>query len=357
MADQNTRSDEAANAPPPTSLLGLREREQFSLAHADVVGVGTSSLAIRCQLGTETWVIKKFHVGASQVMLDQIAHEVEMLRISSVAPVSPNVVVLRDVFQADGPAICVSLEDCGDTLDSVLTGRANGDPAPLAAPYMADLCAGVAHLHRRRIVHRDIKPANLAIGTGERAQLKILDLGSACLLDDIEADVWHGCTCSGGTPLYMPLDALLGAPPKLSHDTWSVGVVGYLLFTGRLPFNAKDAAELRAVVRVGMHGPARHFESRPLPQEVTLALKELLSPHASPSAALRRAQAACASIEPPSPPLKSRSDDDSPVSVTELHPSAVGVDPWKAKLRGDLPQPPPHPPRRMHGLRRAKRVM
>ena len=353
---------------PTVSLLGWRERERYSTAQTRVVGVGTCSCAIHCQLGTESWVIKKFHIGSSHAMIDQIANEVDMLRLSSASPASPNVVMLRDVFETSlGPALCVSQEDCGVSLDRVLAERASGGPASHAASHLTDLCAGVAHLHHRGIVHRDIKPANLAVGPLTRT-LKIIDLGSACLLDDVKANAWRGCTCSGGTPLYMPLDALLGAPPKRSHDTWSVGVVGYLLFTGRLPFNAKDAVELRMVVRVGMRGPSRLFEGHAPPLEVAASLQELLSPRIEPSEALQHAHAASAAcesvepLEPASPPFRPRSSD-SPTSVTELHrrpppgPSKLSTEAWTAKLVGDLPQPPPPPQKHLHGFRRSKRVM
>lgn len=360
-----TTADDASavitDAQSTVSLLGWKERERYNCAQTHLVGVGSCSRAIHCQLDTETWVVKKFHTGASQAMLDQIAHEVAMLRISSALPASPNVVTIRDVFEASTvPALCISLEDCGESLDRVLAERGKGGPVRLAAPYFADLCTGVAHLHQRRIVHRDIKPANLALANRRRV-LKIIDLGSACLLDDVESGAWQCCTCNGGTPLYMPLDALSGAPPKPSHDTWSVGVVGYLLFTGRLPFNAKNADELRRVVRVGMHGPARLFEGVALRQEVALSLTELLSPDSSPSEALSRAHASIeppsppSSPEPPSPPSKARKTCGSPVSVIEsanLEPrrsSAEEIEGWSAMgAVGPFRQPP---------FRRTKRVM
>jgi serine/threonine protein kinase/Tfp pilus assembly protein PilF len=116
-----------------------------------------------------------------------------------------------------------------------------------------DVLAAVAHAHANLIVHRDIKPTNVLVGADGRVRL--LDFGIAKLLED-EAGAGEATelTREGGralTPEYAAPEQITGGPVTTATDVYALGVLLYLLLSGRHPTGAADQspAELvRAVV-------------------------------------------------------------------------------------------------------------
>jgi hypothetical protein len=99
-------------------------------------------------------------------------------------------------------------------------------------PIFEEMLAGLAELHRRKIVHRDIKPANVLIGADGRARLA--DLGIARVQDN------SGRTRTGfalGTVNYMSPEQARGRSVTPSSDVFSVGLTLYESLTGRLVYD------------------------------------------------------------------------------------------------------------------------
>jgi serine/threonine protein kinase len=110
--------------------------------------------------------------------------------------------------------------------------------------------AAVGHAHSHLIVHRDIKPSNVFVTSG--GVIKLLDFGIAKLLDD--ADDGAALTKTGLralTPEYAAPEQLLGQAVTTQTDIYALGLVLYLLLTGRnaTPQDAQGAAHLvRAII-------------------------------------------------------------------------------------------------------------
>ncbi len=107
------------------------------------------------------------------------------------------------------------------------------------------VCSAVQYAHRNFIVHRDIKPSNIMV-TGD-GSLRLLDFGIAKLLDpdapggstgdtaeDTAADTTSGYQMM--TPEYASPEQLRGLPVTAASDTWALGVLLYLMLTGKKPF-------------------------------------------------------------------------------------------------------------------------
>ncbi|HEU4990650.1 MAG TPA: serine/threonine-protein kinase [Gemmatimonadaceae bacterium] len=116
--------------------------------------------------------------------------------------------------------------------------------APEAVRVLCDLAETLAYVHGQGMVHRDLKAENVLIDrTTGRALLT--DLGVA-RLRDASPDEWER-THAFGTPHYMSPEQAAGEPDLDGRsDLYSLGVLGYLMLSGRLPFHGATFAALAA---------------------------------------------------------------------------------------------------------------
>ena len=100
-----------------------------------------------------------------------------------------------------------------------------------------DVLGAVAQAHANLIVHRDLKPSNILVGS--EGTVKLLDFGIAKLLEEgaAQADA-STLTDIGGralTPEYAAPEQVTGEPVTTATDVYALGVLLYLLLTGRHP--------------------------------------------------------------------------------------------------------------------------
>lgn len=103
------------------------------------------------------------------------------------------------------------------------------------------ICQGLQYAHERGILHRDLKPANLLLNA--RGEPVIGDFGLA------RSASYETITADGdvlGTPAYMAPESIGGRPPDRLADLYAVGVIGYEMLTGRVPFEGDVVAVLVA---------------------------------------------------------------------------------------------------------------
>ncbi len=105
------------------------------------------------------------------------------------------------------------------------------------------MCRAMQFIHKNKVLHRDIKPGNIMIT--DDLTVKLTDFGLAHIIDT------HSSSSSTenrivGSPAYMSPEAF-NEKDTVDHrsDIFSLGVLGYELFTGQKPFYGSNVPEIR----------------------------------------------------------------------------------------------------------------
>ena len=119
------------------------------------------------------------------------------------------------------------------------------------------VCEAVQFAHQNLVVHRDLKPDNILVM--EDGTPRLLDFGTAKLLSPSADGPGSEFTRQGFqsfTPQYASPEQVLGNPITTASDTYSLGVLLYLLLTGVLPYELKEFSTAE-MVRVICDQPPR----------------------------------------------------------------------------------------------------
>lgn len=120
----------------------------------------------------------------------------------------------------------------GQVLKSCPEGRLDQD---VARAYVTQMVKAIVHCHKHGICHRDVKLQNILLESNAKdAQIKLIDFG-------------NGARYIGNTPMTKIVGTTYTAAPEVFKecydercDVWSMGVVTYILLSGRRPFEALD---------------------------------------------------------------------------------------------------------------------
>lgn len=120
-----------------------------------------------------------------------------------------------------------------------LAARIVREPRPTfedIAHLLEQVADALAYAHACGVVHRDVKPDNVLIDT-ESGRSMVTDFGIARAAESGSRLTQTGIAV--GTPAFMSPEQATGEREIDGRsDIYSLGVVGYLMLTGRLPFEA-----------------------------------------------------------------------------------------------------------------------
>lgn len=178
-----------------------------------------------------------------------------------------------------------------------------GGPMAIApgVDLLRQVCAGLQHAHELQIVHRDLKPENIMLvpvpGGGERAVVMDFGLAKERRADPAIAKL----TATGiilGTPEFMSPEQIRGKPLDGRSDIYALGIVAFEMFTGKLPFQGRNAQEMMIARLRGQPLKLRQFRTD-VPEGLEKALARAMesNPDARFGTALEFAEALGASIQ------------------------------------------------------------
>jgi serine/threonine protein kinase len=144
-------------------------------------------------------------------------------------------------------------------------------PIPRAIDLLGQIADALDHIHRRGIIHGDVKADNIMltveqVGPRRRHIARLLDFGLARTADNDDEDGVHG------SPHYLAPERAAGAPASVSSDVYALGVLGYLLLAGSLPFDGT----VTEILTRHIHEPADPIAER-RGQPVDAALEKLIA--------------------------------------------------------------------------------
>ena len=124
-----------------------------------------------------------------------------------------------------------------------------GGPMDVAVgiDILRQVCAGLHHAHELLIVHRDLKPENIMLveADGGGARAVVMDFG---LAKERRAEGQLAkLTATGiilGTPEFMSPEQIRGKQLDARSDIYALGIVAFEMFTGKLPFQGRNAQEM-----------------------------------------------------------------------------------------------------------------
>lgn len=97
----------------------------------------------------------------------------------------------------------------------------------------------LCYLHNNKICHRDIKPENfLLYKENDESHIKLIDFGLAKRVSRDEV-----MNAPNGTPYYIAPEVLKGSYTT-QCDNWSMGVVMFIMLSGKPPFGGRSNKEI-----------------------------------------------------------------------------------------------------------------
>ena len=202
---------------------------------------------------------------AIKVLKEEFSNDEEFLKRFSIESQASaglsqaNIVSVFDVGVQENIHYIVMEYVDGITLKAYLEEK-GALPLDEALDFSVQIASALNHAHRKGIVHRDIKPQNIILTKDK--QLKVTDFGIARAASTYTMKVDD----SGfGSAHYCSPEQASGRYTDEKADIYSMGVVMYEMFTGKLPFESENSVSVAI----------KHIQEEPVsPREINPEIPE-----------------------------------------------------------------------------------
>ena len=174
--------------------------------------------------------------------IESIKREVDILRSLD----HPNIVKYFETYEDEHYLHIVMEYIAGHNLFRVLTDQKGFKFTERAiSKIMTYLLKAVLFLHHNGIIHRDIKPENIVfLEVNNFNALKLIDFGLS-IQQNARKD-----NRRVGTPYYMAPEMVRGNF-NYASDVWSIGVILFIMVTGKQPFRGHSKKEVFEKIKNG----------------------------------------------------------------------------------------------------------
>merc|ERR1711972_242580 len=242
---------------------GFEESKEFPIRMNTVVaaryqimeylGSAAFSRAVQCMdLETNKMVCMKI-IKNDKDFLDQSMDEIKLLKyINENGDVDKhNVLRLEDYFYHKEHLIIVTELLRDNLYEFSKFNRECGDEPYFTLGRLQKIAQQVLlaldYVHSLRLIHCDLKPENILIRSYSRCEVKVIDFGSSCFVDDHLSSYVQSRS-------YRAPEVMLGLPYDQKIDLWSLGCIIAELWTGYVLFQNDSIQSLLARI-VGIIGP------------------------------------------------------------------------------------------------------
>jgi len=178
----------------------------------------------------------------------------------------PNIIHMHDVGEFNGRFYIAMDLVPGETLEELLARRKTLGEAPAMA-IIRQIAEALDYIHGEGIVHRDIKPGNIMVSPNGRAVL--FDFGAALDINNPDDSDSKGIF---GTPSFIAPEQIRNERLDGRADLYALGIVGYLMLSGRRPFYGARSEILDAHQHVEPLPPSQHSYVSPGIERIILKL-------------------------------------------------------------------------------------
>ncbi|KAK4256529.1 hypothetical protein QN277_006239 [Acacia crassicarpa] len=223
-------------------------------------GTGLANYEITTTLGTGSFgkvkLAKHIHshqlfalkiIDKNKIVQLDIAHQIKREIATLKLLKHPNIVRLHEVL-ASKTKIYMVLEyvNGGELFDRIASkGRLKEAEGRKLFQQLID---GVSYCHNKGVFHRDLKLENVLVDA--QGNIKITDFGLSALPQHIRADGLLHTTC--GSPSYVAPEVLANRGyDGATSDTWSCGIILFVILTGYLPFEDRNIVVLYQKISKG----------------------------------------------------------------------------------------------------------
>ncbi|XP_054557535.1 serine/threonine-protein kinase Nek3 isoform X2 [Talpa occidentalis] len=240
-------------------LCGCPSMDDYTVLR--VIGEGSfgRALLVQQESSRQMFAMKEIRLPKSSTDIQNSRKEAVLLAKMK----HPNIVAFKESFEAEGHLYIV-MEYCdgGDLMQKIKHQKGKLFPEDMVLNWFTQMCLGINHIHKKRVLHRDIKSKNVFLT--QNGKIKLGDFGSARLLSSPMA---FACTYVG-TPYYVPPEIWENLPYNNKSDIWSLGCILYELCTLKHPFQANSWKSLILKICQG--------SMRPLPSHYSYELQYLI---------------------------------------------------------------------------------
>jgi len=162
----------------------------------------------------------------------------------------------------------------GETLRNLIK-RSGRLEVKLALDIATQVAAGLAAVHKKRLVHRDIKPSNIMVSLeeGGAVSAKIIDLGLAKTVSEAGSQTVVSVPGGfAGTPEFASPEQFAGVGIDIRSDLYSLGVMLWEMVTGNVLFRGSPAE----LMYQHLHAPLLLEGLEGVPQPLVVLLETLL---------------------------------------------------------------------------------